>query len=155
LNQKYFFNTCSSYLFFIPKEDLQEEAEEVGEFLSNKKAGKLADKKGKIKERLLKIQANISKFEKAIGRVSKSELYEKLGVYKKVLEAAQQDGIVDSQEGKEINILFEKIKKLENKIEESNVISSSKIAPEKLAKIELNVGLLEKKLRNLLEKLGV
>lgn len=103
----------------VTMEDLQEEAEAADETLSNKKAGKLANKKIKIQDKLDKIQANLTQFEKAIGKIESSQIYDKLVQYKELLNEASKDGNVDEQEQVQINNLLQEIKELETKFDTS------------------------------------
>lgn len=106
----------------LNNEDIQEVVEAADETLSTKKTTKLVAKRQKRAAQATKIQENLDKFEKAMGKVEVPKLQEKLALYKQVLNnltvEAQEDGEIDVDEQKELDRMQQTIERMEQLIED-------------------------------------
>lgn len=106
----------------LDNEDIQEVVEAADETLSTKKTDKLVAKRKKRVAKATKVQENLGKFEKAIGKVEAPKLQDKLTLYKQVLKdltlEAQEDGEIDTNEQKELDRMQQNIERIEQLIED-------------------------------------
>lgn len=112
----------------LDNEDIQEVVEAAGETLSAQKTNKLVAKRQKRAEKATKIQENLGKFEKVIGKVEASKLQEKLSLYKQVLSdltvEAKEDGKIDAAEKQELYRMEQNIQHMEQLIENVEEVKS-------------------------------
>jgi hypothetical protein len=106
----------------LDNEDIQEVVKAADETLSTLKTNKLVAKRQKRAEKATKVQENLGKFEKAIGKVEAPKLQEKLSLYQQVLSnltaEAQEDGEIDADEQKELDRMQQNIERMEQLTED-------------------------------------
>ena len=106
-------------------------------------------------EKRNKLDKGIATMDKAVGKVSKVTLSEKLATYEaalvKLKEEANADGTIDETERAEITAMEEKIADLKVNINENGAM----MVGERRAKVNQNLGIIREKIAEILKAAGV
>ena len=143
----------------VPQEDTTTTDEEAT--TTDEDTTTTTDDDGKKTDRQAKLdtmEQNIGRLQNAVGVVEADKVHSNLNKYKQALDRliqqAEQDGVVDKDEQKQIDKLSSIINKLEKQLERLGD-RKIKLTPKRRAKVRDNMSTIDQRIKDLLSKLNL